>query len=82
MFNISYRKVGGLRFIKLGRITLMFCVSKHRPKPVINRQTQKEIGAVVTTEPFEPDWLDYHPRDGFMYGNTQDGYHQPNYEED
>lgn len=26
--NVSTRKVGGLRFIKLGRITLMFCLSK------------------------------------------------------
>ena len=28
MFNISTRKVGGLRFVKLGRFTFMFCVSK------------------------------------------------------
>ena len=27
-FNISWRKVGGLTFVKLGRITLMFCLSK------------------------------------------------------
>ena len=33
-FNISYRKVGGLHFLKLGRITLMFCVSKPRAKTV------------------------------------------------
>jgi hypothetical protein len=26
--NISTRKVGGLRFVKLGRFTFMFCVSK------------------------------------------------------
>lgn len=32
MFNISTRKVGGLRFFKLGRFTFMFCVSKeYRP---------------------------------------------------
>jgi len=32
MFNISYRKVGGLRFIKIGRLTIMFCVSQcYRP---------------------------------------------------
>lgn len=31
-FNISWRKVGGLRFLKLGRLTLMFCVSNsYRP---------------------------------------------------
>jgi len=29
-FNVSYQKVGGLHFLKLGRITLMFCVSKPR----------------------------------------------------
>lgn len=28
MFNISYRKVGGLRFLKIGRLTFMFSVSK------------------------------------------------------
>jgi len=28
MFNISYRKVGGIRFLKLGRITVSFCISK------------------------------------------------------
>jgi hypothetical protein len=27
VFNISTRKIGGLRFVKLGRLTLMFCVS-------------------------------------------------------
>jgi hypothetical protein len=32
MFNFSTRKVGGLRFIKFGRITFMFCLSKeYRP---------------------------------------------------
>lgn len=32
MLNISTRKVGGLRFIKIGRLTLMLCVSKaYRP---------------------------------------------------
>lgn len=25
--NISTRKVGGLRFLKLGRLTFMFCIS-------------------------------------------------------
>lgn len=28
MFNISTRKVGGLRWIKIGRFTIMFCVAK------------------------------------------------------
>jgi hypothetical protein len=28
MFNISTRKVGGLRFIKIGRLTFMWCVSR------------------------------------------------------
>jgi hypothetical protein len=32
MLNISYRKVGGLHFIKLGRLTFMLCLSKaYRP---------------------------------------------------
>jgi hypothetical protein len=28
MFNISTRRVGGLRFLKIGRLTFMFCVSR------------------------------------------------------
>jgi hypothetical protein len=32
VFNFSYRKVGGLRFIKLGRFTIMVCLSReYRP---------------------------------------------------
>ena len=32
MINISYRKVGGLRFVKIGRFTFMFCLSRqYRP---------------------------------------------------
>jgi hypothetical protein len=27
-FNIEYRKVGGLRFIFVGRFTFMWCVSR------------------------------------------------------
>ena len=38
MLNISYKKVGGLRFLKLGRLTFMFCLSKQfKPLPT-NRQ--------------------------------------------
>jgi hypothetical protein len=28
LFNVSYRKVGGLRFFKLGRLNLSFSVSR------------------------------------------------------
>lgn len=28
MLNISFRRVGGLRFLKIGRFTFMFCVSR------------------------------------------------------
>lgn len=32
MLNISYRRVGGLRFLKLGRLTIQWCVSSsYRP---------------------------------------------------
>lgn len=27
-FNIEYRRVGGLRFLFVGRFTFMFCVSR------------------------------------------------------
>lgn len=30
IFNIQYRKVGGLRFLFVGRLTFMFCVSRSR----------------------------------------------------
>lgn len=30
--NVSFRKVGGLRFLKIGRLTVSFCVTaKYRP---------------------------------------------------
>jgi len=28
MFNISTRRVGGLRFVKIGRFCLSFCVTR------------------------------------------------------
>jgi hypothetical protein len=28
MFNFSTRRVGGLRFVKIGRLTFMFCLSR------------------------------------------------------
>ncbi len=32
MINISYRRVGGLRILKIGRLCLSFCVSSsYRP---------------------------------------------------
>lgn len=32
LLNVSWRKVGGLRFLKIGRFTFMFCVSAaYRP---------------------------------------------------
>lgn len=27
-FNVSYRKVGGLHFVKVGRFCMAFCVTK------------------------------------------------------
>ena len=35
-FNISLRKVGGIRFLKLGRVNISFCVS--RPKSILEVQ--------------------------------------------
>lgn len=28
IWNISTRRVGGLRFLKIGRLTFMFCLSR------------------------------------------------------
>jgi len=30
---MSYRKIGGLRFLRIGRFTFMFCISKPRSTP-------------------------------------------------
>jgi hypothetical protein len=30
IFNIQFRKVGGLHFLFVGRLTFMFCVSRQR----------------------------------------------------
>ena len=40
MFNISYRKVGGLRFLKVGRLTFMWCVSRQY-KPLSNAGSRR-----------------------------------------
>jgi hypothetical protein len=34
IFNVTTFKVGGIRFVKLGRITLSFCVSRPRDLPI------------------------------------------------
>lgn len=34
IFNIRAFRVGGLRFLKFGRITFMVCVSKPKPTPI------------------------------------------------
>jgi hypothetical protein len=48
MLNISYRKVGGLRFLKVGRLTLMFCVSRaYRPlSPAGSRRRSQRVNPV------------------------------------
>jgi len=38
MLNISTRKVGGLRFIKIGRLCISFCVTReYRPMRPLDR---------------------------------------------
>jgi hypothetical protein len=43
MLNVSYRKHGGLRFLKVGRFTFMWCVSRaYRPlSPAGSRRQSK-----------------------------------------
>jgi hypothetical protein len=44
-FNISYRKVGGLRFVKIGRLTFMWCVSRaYRPLSPAGSRRQSKRG--------------------------------------
>jgi hypothetical protein len=46
MFNFSHRKVGGLTFIRLGRLTLSFSVgSSYRPLGANTEQRQAIIDA-------------------------------------
>ncbi len=40
IFNISLRKVGGIRFLKLGRVNISFCVS--RPKCLLETQRMSD----------------------------------------
>lgn len=30
MFHVSYRKVGGLRFIRIGYLVFSFCISRRK----------------------------------------------------
>jgi len=47
-FNVSYRKVGGLHFVKLGRITLMWCVSKPKVERIpVERYRLSSDGVLV-----------------------------------
>lgn len=32
--RLSWRKVGGIRFVRVGRLTLSFCVSRPAPRTV------------------------------------------------
>lgn len=48
MLCMSYRKVGGLRFIKVGRLTFMWCVSKrYRPLKRGSRALQHAVASVM-----------------------------------
>jgi len=51
IFNISTRKVGGLRFIKAGRLCVSFCVAKSA-KP-IKRARPRRSAAVPSRDPAE-----------------------------
>lgn len=41
IFNASRRKVGGIWFIKLGKINLSFCVSRQESERAINTRVAK-----------------------------------------
>jgi len=52
IFNVSYQKVGGLHFLKLGRITLMFCVSKPKQAEpaIMPRQHPRQLDRFITSD--------------------------------
>lgn len=52
MLNISYRKIGGVRFLKLGRLTLSMCVTaEYRPI----RRRQRDCTVVFPGQWFPAD---------------------------
>jgi hypothetical protein len=46
IFNFSTRKVGGLRFVKLGRLTLSFSVSREY-KPMADNSVYSKRAALL-----------------------------------
>lgn len=34
MFNISYKRVGGLRFVKFGKLTISWSISRRQWRPL------------------------------------------------
>lgn len=54
IFNVSTRKVGGIRFLKIGRLTFSFCVSaRYRPigkRPVAQTHVFAPNTATTDTE--------------------------------
>jgi hypothetical protein len=41
---LSHNKVGGIHFLRLGRLRLSYCVARATPK--------------ASAEPWQPDWID------------------------
>lgn len=39
MWNVSYRKVGGIHFMKLGRLSFSFCLTRNY-RPIGQRQLE------------------------------------------
>lgn len=70
MFNISFRKVGGLTFVKVGRLTFSFSISReYRPfgAPVASRAVAQALAPVARDPWTNPDgsalWPAYQDRD-------------------
>jgi hypothetical protein len=49
--SVSYRHIGGLHFIKIGRITLMWCVSK--PARSLRARSLTTVPATLALEGLE-----------------------------
>jgi hypothetical protein len=45
MFNFSYRRTGVIRFVKIGRLNISFCLSKGHAMPVHAALAMRPLGA-------------------------------------
>lgn len=59
MFNLDYRTVGAIRFLKVGRLTVSWSVSQQfRPIGATERVRKQRISRKAITAAYWNGWLD------------------------